>query len=141
MRWFLNTALLFYLAAAAWKDIREKTVSLRLGMGFGLLAVCVYVLSGQSPVIWLTGMLPGFFLLGTAWLTGQAVGYGDGCVLLVIGLYLGFAAGVSILMAGLLLICPVSLCVFLRKRDRKRTLPFVPFLLAGYLLWLALGGG
>ena len=86
----------------------------------------------------LIGTLPGFFLLTVGWSTRQQVGYGDGIVLLVIGIYLGFSASLSILLTALLLIAPVSLFyIVCRKAGRKKQLPFVPFLFAGYLLWLA----
>lgn len=139
MRWYLNGAFLIYLIIAAWKDIKEKKVSVWLAGVFALLAVTFHMFLEKGDIRWAAGVFPGLFLLGLAWVSGQAVGYGDGCVLTVIGLYLGFAAGISILMTGLLLLCPVSLGVLLWKKDRKRTLPFVPFLLAGYLIWL-MGG-
>lgn len=86
----------------------------------------------------LVGTLPGIFLLAVGWATHQEVGYGDGVVLLIIGIYLGFSAGISIFLTALLFIAPVSLFyIACRKAGRKKKLPFIPFLLAGYLLWLA----
>lgn len=139
MRWFLNGVFLIYLIIAAWKDVKEKKVSVWLAGVFALLAAAFHMFLEKGDIRWAAGALPGFFLLWLAWVSQQAVGYGDGCVLTVIGLYLGFAAGTGILMTGLLMMCPVSLGVLLWKKDRKRTLPFVPFLLAGYLIWL-MGG-
>lgn len=98
-------------------------------------------LAGTLPDVLLSclaGTLPGIFLLTVGWATGQEVGYGDGIVLLVIGIYLGFSAGISIFLTALLLITPVSLFyIACKKAGRRKKLPFIPFLLAGYLLWLA----
>lgn len=137
MRQIMKGILLLYLTAASAKDIRKKTVSRNTALLFGFLAAALHIAADRNWE-WIAGAAPGALLLGTAWLTAEAVGYGDGCVLIVAGLYLGGKAAVSLLLTGLLLLCPVSLALLVWKKDRKRTLPFVPFLLAAYLLWLLL---
>ena len=128
--------LLGYLAAASIKDIKKRTVSYWLAMIFGFAAIVIHFLTRESHMMWLSGVLPGIFLLMVAWLTHQSVGYGDGCVMLVIGLFLGASASISILMIALLVLCPISLVLLIWSKDRKKTLPFVPFLLAAYMIWL-----
>lgn len=162
MRWILEIILLIYLAAAAARDIRNRRVALRPALTIALLGAMLQLaptLCAGSPdtgplystfptntagrifrilLSCLIGTLPGIFLLTAGWSTRQQVGYGDGIVLLVIGIYLGFSASLSILLTALLLIAPVSLFyIVCRKAGRKKQLPFVPFLFAGYLLWLA----
>lgn len=150
MRWILETILLIYLAAATVQDIQSKRVALRPALVIAALGVLLHLGlaaaanpsdSGTLPNVLLSclaGTLPGIFLLTVGWATGQEVGYGDGIVLLVIGIYLGFSAGISIFLTALLLITPVSLFyIACKKAGRRKKLPFIPFLLAGYLLWLA----
>lgn len=164
MRRILKIILLIYLAAAAVRDIRSRQVALRPALTMALLGAVLMTaptLCTGSPdadslygmsladtagsifqmlLSCLTGTLPGVFLLIAGWSTKQQVGYGDGIVLLVIGIYLGFSASLSILLTALLLIAPVSLFyIVCRRAGRKKQLPFVPFLFAGYLLWLAAG--
>lgn len=136
MRWWIKAVLFVYLSIAAATDIKKKTVSVRLALVFGALAAAAGFLARTDFPAWAAGALPGIFLLAAAWLTHESVGYGDGCVLLVTGLFTGFSAGAGILMTALLLLCPVSLVLLIWKRDRRRTLPFVPFLLAAYIVWL-----
>ena len=139
MRWG-RLILLGYLLAASAGDVRRKTVSLPLALIFGALAATIHFFSGDGAA-WLAGCLPGLFLLGLAYVTRQSVGYGDGVALTVTGLFLGCSAAAAILTTALLLICPFSLILLIWKRDRKRTLPFVPFLAAAYLIWMVIAGG
>lgn len=135
----VKVILFFYLLAASAEDIRDRTVSLPLALTLGILSAVPHLLARESFPAWIAGVLPGSFLIGAAYFTRQSVGYGDGLVTAVAGLCLGLQAGVAILMMALFLLCPVSLVLFIWKRDGKRTLPFVPFLFAAYLLWLVFG--
>lgn len=142
MRWFLNIAPLPYLSAAAALDIKHQKVSVRMALAAGAIAVALQLLWQRQHISWMLGILPGAALLAAAWVSREAIGFGDGCALLVTGLYLGFRPGVSILMTALFLTFPVSLFYLVcKKADRRKTLPFIPFLLAGYLIWLILTGG
>ncbi len=136
MRWFLKLILLAYLTMASASDIRRRTVSVRAALVLSAAAAAGNVIAHGADLSWLLGILPGIFLLGTAWLTRESVGYGDGCVLLAVGLILGAPACTGILLTALLTVCPVSLAILIWKKDRRKTLPFVPFLLGAYIVWL-----
>lgn len=126
--------------AATFEDLKHQSVSLHMALAAAALGILSHFMWPQSShLLWLSGILPGILLLFTAWITHQEIGYGDGLVLAVTGLCLGFSASVFILMAGLLFLAPVSLFYLVcKKAGRKKTLPFIPFLTAGYLLWLAI---
>lgn len=132
--------LLFYLAAAARKDLRTREVSLKAAAAAGAAAVVVCLPeSSQSAASLAAGMLPGVCLLAAAWATREKIGYGDGWVLLVCGLYMGAARALAVLMTALLLACPAALYrLVFQKADKNTTMAFVPFLLAGNLLYLLL---
>lgn len=138
-----GSGILLRLAAECFIRISNAAISSDI-LPSGFAGGLCHTLSGGAGALTalllscLTGMLPGVFLLAAAWITRQEIGYGDGVVLLVIGLYLGFSAGTGIFLTALLLLSPVSLFyIAVRKAGRKKRLPFVPYLLAGYLLWLA----
>lgn len=135
---YIYGGMLLYLLAAAAADIRTRKVSLRLAALFAAAAVIMQVMwQGLSVGSWLAGALPGLFLLILGWGTLGAVGYGDGVALLVCGSFLGFWGCLEVFLLGLFLSCPVSLFfIVTRRADRKTELPFVPFLLAGYSIWL-----
>lgn len=140
MRRISEIILLIYLTSAAVRDIKSKTVALYPALimaGAGVLRRLIPAFCVDTLLSCFTGTLPGIFLLTVAWITRQEVGYGDGIVLLIIGLYLGFSAGTGIFLTALLLLAPVSLFyIIFRKAGRRKKLPFIPFLLAGYILWL-----
>ena len=138
MLWMRKLLLLLYLGAASYTDVKRKTVSMRMAVLFGVLALAVEIYVKDPVFVWLAGAVPGCFLLLLSRVTREAVGYGDGVTLAVIGLFTGFAQAMGIFMGALLILCPVALLFLIWKRDRKMTLPFVPFLLAAYLLRLAL---
>ena len=67
----------------------------------------------------------------------KKVGWGDGLCTLILGLLAGAGPCIFAVSAGLLLLS--LLCVFLlalRKADRNSRMPFLPFLAAGYILYL-----
>ena len=80
------------------------------------------------------GILPGMFLLTSAYATRQAIGYGDGLAVCVCGLYLGMGQTFAMLFYALLFCSVVSAVMLVcKKRTYKTGVPFVPYLIAGYL--------
>ena len=112
-----GAAACLFLAAAAGQDIYRRQVSLFLMEAAALLPGC------------------GLCLL--AGLSDGKVGWGDGLCTLILGLLAGAGPCIFAVSAGLLLLS--LLCVFLlalRKADRNSRMPFLPFLAAGYILYL-----
>lgn len=138
MLWIRKALPLLFLGTAAYTDMKKKTVSMRMALAFGLLALAGEIFARDPVPAWLAGAAPGCLLLLLSRVTDEAVGYGDGAALLVVGLFTGLSGALCVLMTALLLLCPVALLFLIWKKNRKMTLPFVPFLLAAYLLWLIL---
>lgn len=118
------------------------------------IPVCVLVLANVAAVgyqiavkkddIWLIiggigiGIL--FLLLGKA--THESIGYGDGWAILILGIYLGVWQLLEMLTVAFILLVVASVfCLVWKKMSRKMTIPFYPFLAAGYLVCLISGGG
>ena len=86
---------------------------------------------GQTVLLLLVSAVPGVFMLAAAFLSEQKIGAGDGLMLLMTGIWCGFMAAQLVLAVSLLL------CMLIGLAMRKRELPFVPFLAAGYaVVWL-----
>ena len=82
----------------------------------------------------LLGMSVGVALLFFSVLTGGKIGAGDGVLLIVTGIYLGLEQNLQLFFCGLLLCSMWALgLLILRKKTRKDSIPFVPFLLAAYM--------
>lgn len=131
-----KAGLFIYLAVASLMDIKTKKVSVRLAVLAGLTAAGMWMFFSEMEFgEWIFGILPGLCLLLLGKVTGEAIGYGDGAAVIVCGMFLGFRDCVGVLMLGLFLTCPVSLFLIVcRRATRKSRMPFLPFLLAGYIV-------
>lgn len=79
----------------------------------------------------------GVGLLGIAEMTGESLGYGDGLLFLVTGIYLGGWDNCSLLMTSLVLAFVFAIIqILVRKKSAKSEIPFVPFVLSAYVLYL-----
>lgn len=138
---FILTAL--WLVALAGVDIRRKHVPVWLLAPGGMFvtAVSVCALWKDQPegreLVW--SIVPGAVLLAVAVLTKKA-GWVDGVVLLFLGILTGFRECIFSFTLSMLFISVVSLVLLvLRRVGKNTTLPYLPFLCAGYLVQTALG--
>jgi leader peptidase (prepilin peptidase)/N-methyltransferase len=66
------------------------------------------------------------------------IGIGDGVLLCATGLGLGFWSNLELFAIALLLAAVISIVLLtFRLADRKKSIPFVPFLLLGYVFVMA----
>ena len=97
-----------YLMVNSWTDWRRKEVD----------------------IVWTVAV---FVLLASLWRSDQ-IGSGDGIVLMGIGWIQGIQQACVIFQTAILLAAAVGVCMLALGMGRKKELPFVPFLLAGYLV-------
>lgn len=109
-----------------------------------LLPTILYACVGLFLCFWnfhtplaeiLSALLPGIFLLLVGRISQGKVGYGDGILVLSIGIWSGFLKCLLSLTTGLLLASFWAILTLIIKKYRSNDeLPFVPFLLFGYLM-------
>lgn len=137
-------AFVVYLLAAAWQDVSRRRIRGWVYWAGAILAAlsrAAEMTSGglgelaeaQQPAELALGPLVGLGLLALCRLTGGAVGAGDGWFFAVSGLYLGLWDNLLLLLSGLWLCFLFAGGMLLwgkcTGRDlRKRTIPFLPFL-------------
>ena len=139
----LYAGLLIYLGLETENDIRKREISVKIAICFCLLAVIIRVCM-MNNTSWISllkdlacALIPGIGMLIFSGITDQAVGYEDGIIMMVCGIYLGEKTAAALLLAGLFLMFPVSMLLLLSGKAKRETeLPFAPFLLNAYLLWL-----
>lgn len=124
-----------WLFLCSWQDIRRKKISIPLILG-GLAALLMGAWFCQKLNVGsrLGGLSLGILLLGMNPVTRGQVGIGDGLIVCIMGLCLGFNQSVLLLLyalVGAAFLSGILLMVF--HVNRKMTIPFVPFLLLGYL--------
>ena len=123
------------LTLCSAEDIKRKQIRLNPVLFFGILGIFFHMLFRmQSIENILLGMSVGVVLLFLSVLTGGRIGMGDAVLLIVTGIYLGLEKNLELFFCGLLLCSMWALgLMVLRKKNRKDSIPFVPFLLAAYM--------
>ena len=116
------------LVINTWTDIRKKEIC---------LPVLFIFLAGG--ILWrirqgLISMGIGVFIILIALISGGMVGFGDGLLILTMGSVLG-AGELAGILCGALLLCGIysGIEYLMLKKSRSEEIPFVPFLLIGYL--------
>lgn len=135
--WKLALTALWLIAMSIF-DLFEKRVPVWLLVTGGIPAIVTamyaYMKGTGSLSQSLFGMLPGVLLLAVAAVTRKA-GWADGIVLLIMGLLTDLWECMACFMVSLMTMSMVSLLLLvLRKVGKNTTLPYIPFLCAGYLI-------
>ena len=125
-----------FLVIEGIRDLRRHKVSMLSVALAGVIGVII-----QIPLIkeiypdMIGGILPGIILLLVAGFTKERIGYGDGWVMFVAGIYLGFAGSIYLLTLSLFIASLTSVLLLIcKKAGRKTELPFVAFMVPGFLL-------
>ena len=88
----------------------------------------------------LLGCLVGIVLLLIARLSREAIGYGDALMIIATGVFLGIVDNVLLILCSITAAALCSLVLLIFKINKKQdAIPFVPFMLCGYIVLLAAG--
>ena len=123
------------LLVLAYEDWKKKRVSLWL-LGLLLLVSVLGRVTCVSMTVQNTlgGIGLGLLLLGISRWCKEAIGFGDSLLAFALGIYLGGARLLEILSFASFLVCIYSLVYGLRHGwNRKRTMPYVPFVAISYI--------
>ena len=118
----------------AWSDLRKRQISLLIsgiaGVG-GIFLILVGSISAKEAAM---GACVGAVLLLLSILTKDAIGFGDGLITVVTGCYLGGRDNLLLIVGGLFLAAIFGISILIIKKvDKKKEFPFVPFLLFAYI--------
>ena len=106
----------------------------------GILSVCMKGTDNLQNT--LLGVGIGALICVAAKLTGDSIGMGDGLLALLTGLYMGGDfTFLCICFAFLFSALAALYLIIFKKKGKKDSLPFVPFMLAGYIMTNWLQGG
>lgn len=130
---------LFMLSAA---DVWMRKLPVWALAAGGVAAGVVRIYQNRVPVILVfAGAAVGVVFLAVSKVTEEGFGYGDSLLILILGIYLGFWNLLGILLGAFLLSALFAIfALSCRKFNRNTGYPFVPFLLASYVVWMFLGG-
>ncbi|MBP5608818.1 MAG: hypothetical protein J6X66_11225 [Lachnospiraceae bacterium] len=125
----------FILFWGSVADIRKKSVSAVYLIAAAVGSLIIILNSLGEPREILLGLIPGGIMLIAGRLS-DSVGPADGVMLLILGAMYGLREGGELMMYSMLLAAVVSIfLIALKHAGKKDTLPFIPFLLAGFLLF------
>ncbi len=132
MKLVLGT-LLFLCAV---QDILRKKIYLwMIGAGAIATLLCLPYCTKLPMLDRIGGLIIGLCIILLSMITAGKIGTGDGALLCITGLGLGFWRNLELFGAALFLAAAVSIILLIfRLADRRRSIPFVPFLFAGYLI-------
>ena len=136
-----NVVLLGTLALGAYQDWKEQQIHILLPVAAGLLGVFLWLVRPQFTLEELVGGIGiGLVLLLTAWLSHGQVGAGDGAMIILCGIFLGFWKNMELFFTALMFVALAALgLIVIKKKRRDYRMPFLPFVLAAYLVQL-MGG-
>ncbi len=131
-----------FLLLEGFADYRNQKIFLPPVAGFFLAGIIMCCFQGKEVFVQvLSGALVGSGILVLAFFTKNRIGYGDGFVLIATGALLGFRVNVMMLFLGLFLASLKGIWILISgKGNKNASMPFVPFLIPGLTLSLAIAG-
>ena len=133
-----RAALLLFLAAAAFMDMRTKTLPIIYVAGIFASGTALRLITGSLTLVQLLlGGAVGAVLLGIAFASRGALGYGDALMFIASGAWLGVLPNLYLLLLACTLsaLASLVLLIFFKFRGRSEV-PFMPFMFSGYICLL-----
>ncbi len=133
-------ATLALLAYSSFKDLKTKTVNIYVTMLFSIVGIVFHMLFANISLPDICGGLGvGVMVLFTSYLTKNAIGRGDAFIIMALGTLLG-GYNTMILLFIALFLCGVHAfwLLMIRKEDKKTQIPFAPFLLISFVLYMVM---
>lgn len=130
---------LFALTILSYMDLKRKEVSLWALLVYGLMMIvnllCLFFTKDKIDLKELILSLSFMFILMIMSLLFKAIAIADSITVGLVALTNGFLIALSSFFLAMLAAAVFSLIgLALKKLKRKATIPFIPFLLAGYLI-------
>ena len=123
------------LCIQSYWDLRYKEIPSVVSVIGGLLGACIWCWTDKNGIEMVLSLLPGILCLFCGWISKEEVGYGDGILLCVLGIYytLEELVVIGMIAIGSAGICGLVLLILFHK-NRRYEIPFVPFLLLGWVI-------
>lgn len=129
--------MLFY---CAYKDFKYQKISLSI-VGITFVGIVILSFIGKEFILFNTigGFAIGLLLMLISKITRGQIGMGDGIIFSITGFGFGFWNNLYLLLYSLTF-CAITaiILIILKKINRKKTIPFIPFVFFSYLgimLW------
>lgn len=138
---FIKVIMATMLLICSVQDVLKKKIFLSVILiGAVLIATCIPFCSKIIILYRVSGAAIGITVIIISFATAGKIGMGDAFLLCVTGLGLGFWENLELFAIALFLASIISiLLLILRLANRKKSIPFVPFMLISYLFLIFSG--
>ncbi len=127
--------VLSFLSMNSFQDIRKRQVYLSVIVIYGVLGILYVFWHRDNLAVLLLGAVPGLLLMCVGKASGGALGMGDGLAVMISGIYMGIWNTLEFIALSLFLAAVwAGFLMFVKKKGRKASFPFVPFMLAAYVM-------
>ena len=128
--------VLAVLIVCAVSDYRKKEIKLIFPMLLSIAAVAMFFLGGDIAFKSVAaGMAEGIAIIILSLITQGRIGMGDGILLASTGLMLGWKDNfIMFFFACFLSACVSALILILKKGNRETKIPFIHFMVPGFLI-------
>ncbi len=126
-----------YLGILSLIDIRTRKIpQWLLILGMLMAVITKSICKNISIILIISGVAIGLLFCMISKTTGEKLGVGDSYVITLIGAFTGMWNLLQILCyAFLFSACYSAAILIIKKFNRKIQIPFIPFLMAAYVLW------
>ena len=133
---FVEIIIAISLLGLAMVDIFRKRIPLMVVVGLIVTAIGAVIFTHSFDVVLtLGGAGVGLVFILVSKVTKEGIGYGDSLLILALGIYLGFWEVMVLIMIAFFLSALFAVFVaIIRKKGRKATFPFVPFIAFSYVV-------
>lgn len=129
--------LTLYIFICTYSDIKTKTVSIPISiLSFLLILTSKIIIKNFNLDTTIMALLPGIVLCLISLITKQALGLGDCIIMLIIGISTNISFVIFVIVLAFTFSCLYGLFLLILTRKRNIVIPFVPFILIGYLFAL-----
>ena len=123
------------LGLQSFWDVKRRYIPSYITMVGAFMGAVFSAYEGRSVRELLMALFPGLAILLLGRITQEAIGYGDGMLIGMLGMFYNLDDVVFICMSAFLCSAGISLMMLvIGNKKRTDTLPFVPFLLIGWII-------
>jgi leader peptidase (prepilin peptidase)/N-methyltransferase len=133
----LDSIVTFLLFALALIDIKEKVVSNKVIIMLGIVSVAsVFIINKDNLInIGIAFLVTSIVVFLLSKFTNEALGYGDAILLSILSLYYGLDGILMVLFLASLFVAIIGIFYLIKSfKNRKKEMPFVPFILIACIL-------
>ena len=123
-----------FLIICTYFDMKTRMLPVCLLIVGGTGAFIVRIMIYENWWVHIAGMVLGIVFLGISKVTKEALGYGDSFLILILGAFIGLWQMLLVLVIAFISTALFSMIVLIfKKMSKKKSFPFVPFLLLGFI--------